>query len=109
MAKTINFTYEGRDYTLEFTRKSLETLERQGFVASDIEIKPVTVLPALFAGAFLAHHRFVKREIIDGIFEKITDKGELIQKLAEMYSEPISSLVDEPEEAEGNVNWAASW
>ena len=34
---------------------------------------------------------------------------ELIGKLAEMYNEPISALVDEPEENEGNLNWTASW
>jgi hypothetical protein len=29
--------------------------------------------------------------------------------LAEMYNEPIMALVDEPEEAEGNLTWTASW
>lgn len=109
MAKQITFEFEGKDYTLEFTRKSIEQMERQGFVASDIETKPVTTLPALFAGAFLAHHRFVKRDVIDRIFEKLTNKQELIQKLAEMYNEPLLTLVDEPEDDKGNVNWGASW
>lgn len=110
MAKTITFTYEDREYTLEYTRKSIETMERQGFVVADIETKPMTVLPALFAGAFLTHHRFVKKEVIDEIFSKIKNKAEFIQKLAEMYSEPISSLMDEPDEKEeGNLEWGASW
>jgi hypothetical protein len=110
MAKTITFTYKDCEYTLEYTRKSIETMERQGFVVSDIEAKPMTILPALFAGAFLARHRFVKKEVIDEIFSKITNKSEFIQKLAEMYSEPISALIDEPDEKdEGNVEWGASW
>lgn len=109
MAKQIKFEFEGKEYTLEFTRKSIETMERQGFIASEITEKPVSTLPALFAGAFLAHHRFVKRDVIDRIFDKLTNKQELIGKLAEMYNEPIEALMDEPEEDEGNVNWGASW
>ena len=84
-------------------------MERQGFVASDITDKPMTVLPALFAGAFLANHKFVKREVVDEIFSKMTNKTELIGKLSEMYNEPILALVDEPEEAEGNIEWTTGW
>lgn len=109
MAKTITFNFEGTEYTLEFTRASVATLERQGFNINDIADKPLTTLPALFAGAFIAHHRFVKREVIDRIFEKITNKKDLVMKLAEMYNETIESLVDEPEESEGNLEWVASW
>ena len=32
MAKTINFTYEGKDYTLEFTRRTIRQMEDEGFV-----------------------------------------------------------------------------
>jgi hypothetical protein len=109
MAKQIKFEYKGNEYTLEFTRKSIEIMERQGFVASEITEKPMLTLPALFAGAFLAHHRYLKREIIDEIFEKFTNKQELIGKLAEMYNEPIEALFEEPKESEGNVSWEASW
>lgn len=109
MNKQLKFTYQDKDYCLEFTRKSVETMERSGFVASDIETKPVTVLPALFKGAFLANHRFVKDEVVNEIFSKMTNKGELISKLSEMYNEPIMALVDEPEESEGNLDWTASW
>ncbi len=109
MAKQINFSYNEVEYTLEFTRKSIETMEKQGFVASEINEKPMTVLPSLFAGAFLAHHRFTKREVIDEIFSKTTNRRELVGKLAEMYNEPIMALIDEPEPSEGNVEWGASW
>ena len=109
MSKQLKFTYDKKEYCLEYTRKSVETMERNGFVASDIKDKPMTTLPALFAGAFLANHRFVKQEIIDEIFSKMTNKSELIGKLAEMYNEPIMTLIDEPDEAEGNLNWTASW
>ena len=109
MNKQLKFTYQDKDYCLEYTRRSVETMEKNGFVASDIQNKPMTVLPALFAGAFLANHRFVKSDVIDEIFSKMTNKSELIGKLSEMYNEPIMALVDEPTEAEGNVDWTASW
>lgn len=56
-----------------------------------------------------AHHRFVKQEDIDKIFAGMPDKESLIGKLAEMYNEPIMSLMDEPDEKTGNVEWVTSW
>lgn len=109
MAKTITIKYEGTEYTLEFTRRSIEAMERQGFVIGDIKTKPMTTLPTLFAGAFLAHHRFIKRDVVDAIFEKLPDKEKFLEKLAEMYAEPLETLMDEPEESEGNLTWGASW
>ena len=109
MAKQLTFTYDGKDYTLEFTRRTVAEMEKKGFIASDITGKPMTTLPALFAGAFLAHHRFVKEDIINDIYSKLTKKEDLIGKLAEMYNEPILALVEEPEKAEGNLDWTATW
>jgi len=109
MAKQLKFTYNDKDYTLEFTRRTVSEMEKKGFIAAEVENKPMTTLPALFEGAFLAHHRFEKKEVIDAIFAKMTNKDELIGKLAEMYNEPIMALVEEPTEAEGNVSWTASW
>ena len=109
MSKQLKFTYEGKEYVLEFTRRSVEQMERNGFVASDVRDKPMTTLPALFAGAFLANHRFVRQDVIDRIYAKLTNKQELIGKLAEMYNEPITAWIDEPEEDAGNVEWTASW
>lgn len=109
MAKQLIFTFDDKEYTLEFTRRTVAEMEKKGFVASDITDKPMTTLPALFAGAFLSHHRFVKEDIIDNIYSKLTKKEDLIGKLAEMYNEPIMALVQEPEENKGNVNWTATW
>lgn len=109
MSKQLRFTYEDKEYVLEFTRRTVTEMERKGFVASEVENKPMSTLPALFAGAFLAHHRFVKQDVIDPIFAKMKNKEELIGKLAEMYNEPIMALVEEPAEAEGNLDWTTSW
>ena len=109
MSKQLNFTYNGIEYTLEYTRRTVEQMEREGFVAEEIKTKPMTMLPTLFAGAFKAHHRFVKREVIDEIYSKMSNKGELIGKLAEMYNEPIMALVDDPAESSENLTWTQSW
>lgn len=109
MSKQLTFTYGDKEYTLEFTRRTVSEMEKKGFIASEITDKPMTTLPALFAGAFLAHHRFVKQEMIEEIFSKLTEKENLIGKLAEMYNEPIMALVEDPEEGKGNISWTATW
>lgn len=55
MAKqlTINDPVSGVTYTLEFTRKTIELMEKNGFVAADMERKPMTLLPALLRVRFL--------------------------------------------------------
>ena len=109
MAKQLTLTYEGRDYVLEFTRKSVEGMERQGFRAAELTEKPMTMLPTLFAGAFKAHHPYINPRIVDEIFNKLKNKQELVNKLAEMYAEPLEVMLSEPEEDAGNVEWGANW
>lgn len=107
-AKQIKFNYKGRDYCLEFTRKSVEKMERSGFRADDISEKPMLTLPALFAGAFIANHPFVKRELTDEIFWNMKNRGELISKLSEMFNATIKSLVEASDgDDEGNLDWTA--
>lgn len=109
MSKQLNFEYKGIEYTLEFTRRTVEQMEREGFVADDVKTKPMTTLPTLFAGAFKAHHRYVKPDVINEIYSKMTNKADLIGKLAEMYNEPIMALIDEPDESSENLTWTQSW
>lgn len=105
MAKQIRLTFEGTTYTLEFNRNAIRKMERNGFVAADIERKPATVLPELFAGAFIMHQPYMKRDKIDAIFEKTTNRAKLVELLGTMYNEPIEAMLDEPEEGAGNANW----
>ena len=109
MAKVLTFNFEDKEYTLEFTRNSVATMERSGFNLSDIDTKPVLTLPRLFAGAFLAHHPTVKQDKINKIYEHLNNKSELIVKLAEMYNDTVETLVDDPEGEEGNIQWGVNW
>ena len=107
MAKQLTFEYDGRDYTLEFTRNTIRTMEQRGFVADDIDKKPMTMLPDLFAGAFLAHHRNTDRRVIDKIFELQSDKMGLLDDLAEMFAEPFNTLLADPKE--GEIKRTKNW
>ena len=111
MAKQLNFNYDGKEYTLEFTRESIKQMEREGFVASDVVNKPMNTLPKLFAGAFKAHHRFdTKQKKIDEIFELFKNKQALVEKLAEMYSEPMETLMDDDAIDGGNaIAWETNF
>lgn len=109
MAKQITFTYDGIDYTLEFTRATVKKMERDGFETDNVGRFPLTMLPRFFAGAFLAHHRWTKPDKIEEIFKNFPDKEGLFEKLIEMYNEPINTLVEEPEDDAKKVNWTTSW
>ena len=111
MAKTLNFEYKGKEYTLEYTRETIKQMEREGFVAEDVANKPMLTLPKLFAGAFKAHHKFdAKQKVIDEMFERFTNKGALLEKLAEMYHEPFEALMDDENIDEGNaIAWEANF
>ena len=110
MAKKISFEYKGKEYTLEYTRESVKQMQREGFAASDLVNKPMIVLPQLFAGAFKAHHRFdVKQKDIEEIFAQFKNKQALVEKLAEMYHEPMETLMDDPEDEGNAIAWEATF
>lgn len=103
--KQIKLEYNDKSYVLEYTRKTVQSMERSGFLIEEVSTKPVSTLPRLFAGAFLAHHPFVKEEVVNNIFNSLPNKPALLEVLAEMYNEPITSMLETSEEAQGNVSW----
>lgn len=111
MAKTLNFTdpIKKKAYTLEFNRRSVEMLEKRGFVAAEAFEKPATYLPMLFAGAFYKNHRTLRGDEIEALYDRMTNKEKLIVALVEMYQESVSTLMDEPDEGdEGKLDWTLS-
>ena len=101
----INLTHDKMEYTLEYSRQSVRTMESQGFVLDELTSKPMTMIPLLFSGAFIKNHTGTKRRVIDEIFDRIVDKSGLMEALMEMYVETISSLTESNAD-EGNVTWA---
>ena len=109
-SKKIKFTYQDKDITLEYTRSTVEQMERVGFRIDELGDKPMTQVKLLVHGAFLANHRKVKAETIDKIYEMISNKEEFVGKLAEMYNETRETLFAEPEEGdEKNLDWKTNW
>lgn len=100
----ITFSYNEKEYCLEYTKRSVKAMEDKGFVPAKILEAPMTYLPELFAGAFLANHRFVDKKIIDELYEKMCGKKELVNALIEMYNEPISALTEDADEGNG-IAW----
>lgn len=108
MATQITVTYQKKDYVLEYSRNAVKQMEQQGFVLDQISDKPMTMVPLLVYGAFAKHNKGIKRNLMDEIYEHITDKigdGEngFIQTLLEMYAETVNVLTDDNSVDEGNV------
>lgn len=101
----ITLNYKKNDYTLEYNRQTIKTMEGQGFVLDHVTSMPATMIPMLFSGAFMKNHRGMKRALIDEIYEDIGDKTGLMSALMEMYAEALSVLVEDKADA-GNVTWA---
>lgn len=101
----ITISYDKKEYALEYSRQSVRTMEAQGFVLDDISTKPMMMIPMLFQGAFIKNHRGIKRNLMDEIYEEINDKTGLISALMELYTETLSTLMDDKADA-GNATWA---
>lgn len=102
----ISVTYKGKSYLLETNRKTVESLERQGFVMNELSDRPMTLIPMFYRSFFKTHHPTLKNEEIDKIWKSLKNKDAVLEKLLEMYSEVISVVfTDDEDEAEGNAVW----
>ena len=92
----------GREYTLEFNRKTVTKTEQEGLDLNKIESSPMTMIPLLFWGAFLWHHPYMTKEQTDKIlFEGLGGLGkDELGRLSELYFEPFHTLFSNEEEAE---------
>lgn len=97
----ITDTETDQTYTLEFSRESVKFAEAHGFVFDDVSRYPMTKIPELFFYAFRKNHKNIAREKTDKILDKMGGiPNGLIERLAELYSEPFEALtiLDEGEE-----------
>ena len=106
MNKKIEFEDNGEKYILEYNREAIEIMERQGFVASEMVKKPMTMLPLAFQGLFYKNHKNVRKSFIDECYDRFPNKNELIEAIAEMINETYESLTDENVKNEKvNLDW----
>lgn len=104
--KQIKFDFGGKEYVLEYNRKSVKRLEDMGFVAEEVTTKPHTMVELLFRGAFMMHHNWVTKEQIEEIYESLTDRVTLITTLLKMYNAVGEYLFDTDDEGETKkANW----
>lgn len=86
---------DGREYTLEYSRKTAAKTEQSGLNIEELESKPMTMIPILFWGAFLMHHPYATRDLTDKIlFDGMGGlKPEEMAHLGKLYAAPFQTLV----------------
>lgn len=97
MTNPIILTMEdGKEYTLEFDRKSVEYSEMMGFSVEDVGQKMMIRVPELFRFAFHKNHPEVTKEEADRIlFEELGGVWDgLTERLVQLYSDAYLSLVN---------------
>lgn len=105
MAKQIKLNYKGKDYVLEYSRKTVSIMEQAGLSIQDITGKMATNLPLMFEAAFIMHHRSLNSETKNEIYDLMKNKEQLFTTLIEMVSEVYNSLYAENEDDSKNLNW----
>ncbi len=107
---TITDPVTKKEYTLEYSRRTAQLMEAQGFVADDADRMPLTMIPLLMQGAFLMHHRNLPMATVDEILSRVPDKEGLLEALIELYGDTYTTLTAEPEgDASKNCAWTKSW
>ena len=90
---------DGREYTLEFNRKSVSKTEQAGLDINKLDTATMTMIPILFWGAFQWHHPHMPREQTDKIlFDGLGGLNEEeMAYLGRLYAVPFSTLMNEGE------------
>ena len=97
---------ENKSYVLTFTAETVRMLEARGFVQDKLFEQPMTYIPMLFEGAFLAKEAGnVDPDKIMDIYKGLKDKTALVRKLLELYNEPINEVIIK----EGNAEWECNF
>lgn len=105
----IKLSFDGKEYSLTYTRESVRQMERQGFsfVGFANGEKPATYSAQMFEGAFIARHRKMSRKAITEIYDHLDDKADLLAALAELYNATLETMVDTAAEDDGKkATWA---
>lgn len=91
---------EGREYTLEYSRKSVVKAENAGLDINALDSKSMTMIPLLFWGAFLMHHPYMTKDQTDKIlFEGLGGLNEEeMGYLGKLYAEPFQTLIASEDE-----------
>ena len=103
----IQFEWNGKPLTLEFTADSLRKMESRGFDVSEIDKHLLTIGETLFCGAFIAHHDDIEESTRKELFKEISafaddnENDKIEEVLAKMFQEAIEEL----QSHRGNLRW----
>jgi hypothetical protein len=101
----IKLTHKDKYYILEFSRNTARSIEERGFNLESVATQPNKMIPLLIQGAFMKNHPTVKAVKVEEIFLAQKGRAGLVNALAEMYAETVSSLIGEEEDDEKNATW----
>lgn len=112
MAKQLTYTYEDKEYILEFNRETVCEVANRGVTDAMITMEnsvydAMAAVPIIWECAFLMHHPSTSKELIQKMYEKMDkgEQGELMEALVELYYEPLNDTLNK----KGNVKWSKSW
>lgn len=97
---------EGNTYTLEFNKRTVKAMERNGF-KMDTDY-PYTMVDDLFRGAFQMHHKGMMRERIEEIWAAQTKKEDLLTALIQIYNAPMEEMMSDAEGEDETPTWTAT-
>lgn len=107
MAKQLTLTAaDGKKYTLEFTRATVERMQRNGFVLDTDRL--YMSAKDLISGAFKKHHPKAEWSEIEQVWKAQNKRDELLKVLAEMFYQPVRDLFEEEEDTDDenkNPTW----
>ena len=109
----VKFTYEDKEYTLGFNRKTAEAAQTAGLDTDEISTKPLVQVPLLVYWAFQMHHPSIKKSKTEEIYSKINGKTELLKALVADFISTYKDLFggdddeDEGEDNENLISWSA--
>ena len=85
----------GKEYTLEYSRKTVVKAEQAGLDINKLDTASMTMIPLLFWGAFLMHHPHMTKEQTDKILFDglcgLNDKE--MEHLGQLYAAPFMTLI----------------
>lgn len=105
MNTKIQFTYKDVPYVLEYNRMAIKQMEASGFSLEEFTKKPMINVDIAFKGLFLKNHKRTNEKLIEEIYDKLGNRDQLIEKIGVMLTESYNSLLDDEENAEGNIVW----
>lgn len=107
MSKKIMLTYDGREYVLMFTKRTLEDACNMGITPDHLSQNPMKVV-RLFHQAFMAMQPKTTFNKAQEIYFSQNKKEKLIEALIMLWNDVTDGIVEDADDT-GNVAWAVNF